>query len=41
MIAEGFDHQKGSVFGFVKNSGKDTDKNIVKIRDLSDEQVRT
>lgn len=40
MIAEGFDHQKGGIFGFGKNAAKDTDKNVVKISKMSKEQLK-
>ena len=33
MIAEGFDHQRGAIFGFGENAMKDTAKNV-KICDM-------
>ena len=36
MIAQGFDHQKGAIFGFGKNAAKDTDKNVVEICEISE-----
>ncbi len=41
MIAEGFDHQKGAIFGFGKNKSKDTDTDVVKICSLTEKEKET
>ena len=38
MIAEGYGHQKGGIFGFGKK--KYTDTNVVKMCDMSEEQLK-
>ena len=41
MIAEGFDHQKGAIFGFGENKSKETDKNVVKVCSLTKKEKDT
>ena len=38
MIAKGYEHQKGGIFGFGKK--KYTDTNVVKMCDMSEEQLK-
>ena len=40
MIADGFDHQRGAIFGFGKNAMKDTAENVVKICDMSEDRLK-
>ena len=41
MIAEGFDHQKGAIYGFGKNKSIDTVTDVVKICSLTEREEET
>ena len=39
MFADGFEHQKGAIFGFGKNASSDTPKNVAKISTMNKEEL--
>ena len=39
MFADGFEHQKGAIFGFGKNASSDTPKNVAKISTMYKEEL--